>query len=492
VRELLSRIDCPMLVIHGNEDAVRPWESGARLAELAGGELTVLEGSGHFPHTRDPVKVNLLLRDFVVPPKPPARWVRGKSRRKRALYISSPIGLGHAQRDAAIADELRKLHPDLEIDWLAQHPVTAVLEARGERIHPASAFLANESRHIESESAEHDLHCFQAIRRMDEILLANFMVFHDLVRDEQYDLWIGDEAWELDYYLHENPEQKRTPYVWLTDFVGWLPMPDGGDHEAFLTGDYNEEMIEHIARFPRVRDQAVFVGNPDDIVPERFASHLPWIREWTEQHYSFAGYVTGFDPADVADRAALRAELGYRHDEQVCIVTVGGSGVGGDLLRRVIAAFPDAKERVPALRMIVVAGPRIDPATLPAHDGLEIRAYVHDLYRHLAACDLAVVQGGLTTSMELTANRRPFLYFPLRHHFEQNLHVRHRLDRYHAGHRMDYDHETPETIATAIANTIGQPVDYQPVEGDGAARAAALIAPLLEEGKPRLRRASAR
>ena len=83
---------------------------------------------------------------------------------------------------------------------------------------------------------------------------------------------------------------------------------------------------------------------------------------------------------------------------------------------------------MPALRMIVVAGPRIDPATLPAHEGLEVRAYVHQLYRHLAACDLAVVQGGLTTSMELTANRRPFLYFPLRHHFEQNFHVRHRLD----------------------------------------------------------------
>ena len=284
--------------------------------------------------------MNLLLRDFIAPAPPPRRWVRGRSRARRALYISSPIGLGHAQRDVAIADELRKLHPDLEIDWLAQHPVTAVLESRGERIHPASAFLANESHHVESESAEHDLHCFQAIRRMDEILLSNFMVFHDLVSDEQYDLWIGDEAWELDYYLHENPEQKRAPYVWLTDFVGWLPMADGGDHEAFLTGDYNEEMIEHIARFPRVRDQAVFVGNPDDIVPERFASHLPWIREWTEQHFAFAGYVTGFDPEEFADRAALRAELGYGEDEQVCIVTVGGSGVGGDLLRRVIDAFP--------------------------------------------------------------------------------------------------------------------------------------------------------
>ncbi len=97
--------------------------------------------------------------------------------------------------------------PDLQIDLArAQDPVTRVLAGEGERIHPASAHLANESGHIESESAEHDLHCFQAWRRMDEILVANFMVFHDLVEAEQYDLWIGDEAWEMDYYLHENPE----------------------------------------------------------------------------------------------------------------------------------------------------------------------------------------------------------------------------------------------------------------------------------------------
>jgi predicted glycosyltransferase len=438
-----------------------------------------MQGSGHGPHARDPVKVNQLLREFILPRRTPPRWVRGRRRGRRALYISSPIGLGHAQRDAAIADELRKLHPDLEIDWLAQHPVTAVLEARGEQIHPASAHLANESRHIESESAEHDLHCFQAIRRMDEILLANFMVFHDLVREDAYDVWIGDEAWEVDYYLHENPEEKRAAYVWLTDFVGWLPMEDGGQREAFLTADYNAEMIEHIARFPRVRDRAVFVGDADDVVPAAFGPELPLIRDWTERHYDFAGYVTGFDPAAFADRERLRAELGYGPDEQVCVVTVGGSGVGGDLLRRVIEAFPAAKALVPALRMIVVAGPRIDPATLPSAPGLELRAYVHDLSRHLAACDLAVVQGGLTTSMELTANRRSFLYFPLRHHFEQNFHVRHRLERHGAGRRMDFETATADVIAAAIAEEIGREVDYVPVESRGAARAAALIGELL-------------
>ena len=130
-------------------------------------------------------------------------------------------------RDAAIADELRKLHPDLEIDWLAQHPVTAVLEERGERIHPLSAELASESAHITAESFDHDLNAFQAIRRMDEILVANFMVFHDAVEDGEYDLVIGDEAWDVDHFLHENPELKRTAFAWMTDFVGWLPMPVG-------------------------------------------------------------------------------------------------------------------------------------------------------------------------------------------------------------------------------------------------------------------------
>jgi predicted glycosyltransferase len=256
-------------------------------------------------------------------------------------------------------------------------------------------------------------------------------------------------------------------------------MADGGEQEAFLTADYNAEMIEHIARYPRLRDRAIFVGDPDDIVPDSFGAGLPRIRDWTEQHYEFAGYVTGFDPAEFADRERIRAELGFRPDERVCIVTVGGSGVGADLLRRVIAAFPEAKRRVPELRMIVVAGPRIDPASLPAHDGLEVRAYVHDLYRVLAACDLAVVQGGLTTSMELTANGRPFLYFPLAHHFEQNFHVRYRLERHRAGRAMDFATDGPEEIAAAIADEIGREVDYRPVDAGGAARAAASIGELL-------------
>jgi hypothetical protein len=64
-----------------------------------------------------------------------------------------------------------------------------------------------------------------------------------------------------------------------------------------------------------VRDRSIFVGNPEDIVAERLGPDLPGVRDWTERHFDFAGYITSFEP--VADREALRAELGYGSDERV-------------------------------------------------------------------------------------------------------------------------------------------------------------------------------
>ncbi|HKW59889.1 MAG TPA: alpha/beta fold hydrolase, partial [Candidatus Dormibacteraeota bacterium] len=445
--ELARAVKCPVLVIHGDDDEIVLHDNGAALAELTGGRLLTMEGSGHGPHLRDPVSVNLALADFLLPqPHQPGRR-RALRRPRRALYVSSPIGLGHARRDVAIAQELRKQVPGLEIEWLAQDPVTRVLEAHRESVHPFSRHLALESEHIQRESDGHRLHVFEAWRRMDEILLSNFMVFLQAVRERDYDLWIGDEAWEVDYYLHENPELKSAAYVWLTDFVGWLPMPRLGERDAFLTADYNEEMIEQVERFPRVRDRAIFIGRPEDIVPDRFGPALPLIRDWTERHYDFSGgYILGLESGALGERRELREKLGYRDDEVVCIASVGGSGVGVGLLARVIRAFPAIKGRIPNLRMIAVAGPRIDPGALPTVDGVEVRSFVPDLNLHLAACDVAFTQGGLSTTMELVAARTPFLYFPLIDHCEQSFHVRHRLERYHAGRCMDFDDASPEIL----------------------------------------------
>ena len=287
---------------------------------------------------------------------------------------------------------------------------------------------------------------------MDEILLANFMTFHDVLEAEPYDLVVGDEAWDIDYYLHENPEAKRAAFAWLTDFVGWIPMDHkAGSREARLTADYNAEMIEQIARFPRVRDASLFVGGPGDVVDVALRSRVA--EDPPVDGSSLR--VPRLHPA-LRSRRLRRPRggaqpSGFTPDDKVVFAAVGGTAVGHHLLRRVVDAWPHARRLVPELRLIVVTGPRIDPASLPQAPGLEYRRFVPDLYAQLAGCDLAVVQGGLSTCMELTALKRPFIYFPLAHHFEQNVHVPHRLARYGAGVRMEYDRTDPKALAHAIA-----------------------------------------
>jgi pimeloyl-ACP methyl ester carboxylesterase/predicted glycosyltransferase len=481
--EICRSIQCPVLVIHGTEDRCQMPSRGVEVAELTNGELILMEGAGHLLPGREPVAINRHITSFVNSigdqPMNSRTWTRGRSRARKALYVSSPIGLGHARRDLAIATELKVMQPDLQVDWLAQSPVTDVLKAAGETIHPASRFLASESEHWASEATGHELNAFQALRRMDEILVANFMVFQEVVEDGSYDVVVADEAWDIDHFWHENPELKRGAHVWMTDFVGFVPMADGGEREAYLTADYNAEMIEHVARFPRIRDRSVFVGTPDDVISESFGPGLPDIRDWTTEHFAFSGYITGFDPPTEDEAKEMRANLGFGEDERVCLVTVGGSGVGRALLEKVIAAFPYAAKAIPDLRMIVVAGPRIAPASLEVPDGVEVVGYVDQLHRQLSICDLAVVQGGLTTTMELTAARRPFLYFPLRNHFEQSVHVRHRLERHRAGRCLEFADNDPEQIAEVMADEIDRTIDYLPVETDGARRAASLIAELI-------------
>ena len=484
MEELAARVRCPVHVVHGTDDRIRHSAVGEELARLTGGTLTLVEGAGHGLPAREPVRINTMIREFVEsvtaagPPR--EQSAPATRRRKRVLYLSSPIGLGHARRDLAIANELRRARCDLDISWLAQDPVTRILDAAGERVHPAAHYLLGESRHVEAEAGEHDLHAFEAIRRMDEILVANFMLFGEIVRDETPDLVVADEAWEVDYFLHENPELKRFPFAWLTDFVGWLPMPDGGAREAALAADYNAEMIEHRARFPHLRDLSVFVGDPDDVVSEKFGPGLPDIREWTEQNFRFCGYVTDRMPASAPERAAVRRRLGLGPDDRLCVVTVGGTAVGESLLHKVLDAAAIALQREPTLRFLMVTGPRIDPSAMPRRPGVQVYGFVPDLTDYLAACDLAVVQGGLSTCMELTAAGTPFIYVPLEHHFEQNIHVRHRLDRYGAGRAMRYaDACDPDRLAAAIAEELGSQTHFRPVETGGAARAAAMLAELM-------------
>jgi pimeloyl-ACP methyl ester carboxylesterase len=65
VVDLCHRVRAPVLAIHGSNDHISPMSRGAEVARLTGGELLVIDGGGHGPQSRDPVKVNLVIREFA-------------------------------------------------------------------------------------------------------------------------------------------------------------------------------------------------------------------------------------------------------------------------------------------------------------------------------------------------------------------------------------------------------------------------------------------
>ena len=138
------------------------------------------------------------------------------------------------------------------------------------------------------------------------------------------------------------------------------------------------------------------------------------------------------------------------------------------------------KQQVPELRMVLVAGPRLPRDAFPAHRGLEVVPYVHNLFEHLACSDLALVQGGLSTCMELVATRRPFLSFPLERHFEQCIHVHEPAAQLLRRLRRAIQGALPGELADRALKAMHAPVNYKPVETDGAARAARQILAVME------------
>ena len=462
VPPLLPEIRCPTLIVHGSDDGVIPL-SVRRARARRDPRRTARRDRGCRAHPERP-------RPGEGQPAPARLPRRGRAATRAAARARATPPAARALRLEPDRPRPRAARPgDREraprgcartsrSSWLAQHPVTAVLEAAGETVHPASRQMANESAHIESEMGEHDLHVFQAWREMDEILLANFMLFHDVVRDDHYDLWLGDESWELDYYLHENPELKTAPYAFMTDFVGWLPIDDApGLARGLRRGRLQRR--EHPAR--RALSVRARRGGLRRLEGRRRAARTsgPSCRSCRTGSSAISRSPatscpstrpTSPTPSGSASSSATTPR--GRSSWRASAARASASTCCGASRRRSASSAKD----VPEARLLLVCGPRIDPAAIEPVEGMTAVGYVHDLFRTLACCDLAVVQGGLTTTMELVANRRPFISIPLRNHFEQNHHVVHRLRQYGAPEptplrRGDARHGSPRRCSSASA-----------------------------------------
>ena len=395
---------------------------------------------------------------------------------KSILFVSVQGGMGHVTRDLAIVQELRRLTPEIKVSWLAHAQAALFLEQAGEKILPEC-----------EQVADYNLVGVQIIRdfRFDLVKYAklsdgpkrrNARLIEKIQQKYHFDLIVGDEIYGVMIALAKGEIHFDCPLIMMVDFLRYQSLSKNPVMRvvAYFKNRLLMESVEKTA----LQIRHFFVGEWEDIPNRRFDWFLPHCREFAIKYYQVLGHIVRFHPEDYHNKARVRARLGYG-PEPLVICATGGTVAGKELLELCGRAYPLLKREIPDLRMVFVCGELygLEPPKLPP--GAELHPFLPDIYEHYAACDLAVVVGGGTTTIELTALQTPFLFFPLENQFDQQIFISRRIQRHGAGVRMEYRSTTPELLAQAIKENIGRKVQTDSIPFDGAKKAAEAIVAML-------------
>ena len=246
---------------------------------------------------------------------------------------------------------------------------------------------------------------------------------------------------------------------------------------AYMT---NRLWLKFLKSKPPLADKSFFIGELEDVPDRSFGLMLPNRRKIAEERVTFVGYIVPEDIDRYKDKLVARQLLGYG-DEPLVVCSIGGTSAGKELLDLCVRTYPLIKSRLSNVRMILVCGPRLSTEAINAPQGVDVLGYVPNLYRHMGAADLCIVSGGGTITLELTALEKPFLYFPLEQHFEQEVSVAGRCQRHRAGIKMVCSKTSPELLAETVFSNIDRGVDYAKIPIDGSKEMAKRINELLQE-----------
>jgi UDP-N-acetylglucosamine:LPS N-acetylglucosamine transferase len=396
---------------------------------------------------------------------------------KKILFVSWQGGMGHITRDVAIVKELRRQNPQIDVSWIAHPLASKVLVQAGEAILLESRLSADYNQAVLQTIAGFRLNIMKYVRVTGKARARNVDLFRQVITKYHFDLVIGDESYELTQALAQNEVDLKCRMIMIEDFVGFEAMTDNPLEKFGIYVRNRRAAIRPVLLISRVHH--FFVGELEDIFDKRFGFGLPNRRDIARKYYQFLGYVIRFDPAEYADKAKIRAKLGYGQGP-LLICATGGTSAGKELLELCGKAYTILKRDIPDLRMVAVCGELFGtkPPDLPP--GVELHNFIPDIYKHYAACDMAVVVGGGTTTVELTALRRPFVFFPLENQFDQQLYIADRLARQGAGVKMRFYETTPKSLADIIRKNIGKEATWPPIRTDGAEKAAKLINQVLD------------
>lgn len=378
------------------------------------------------------------------------------------LIMTSVVGGGHVFRDLAIAQELKKILPS----------GYGIIFASGGN---AYEMLQEEGVHVEKISAmDFPVHLGTAnfFKFYLGMLWSEFFQILDLrrlINKHRPSLVVLDEY----FFLTDYCRWRGIPAVFICDFVG-IP------HCSFFSNPLRSlmEIVFDVALthwLSRRAHRWIFTGDIDHVPREDWRIRARNVGIVTVEPITKLQYT----PPPTRDEA--RKKLGFDEHDRVVIVTVGCAGAGEYLLKAANEAAPLLINKVQGFRMELICGKGIDsgPLRRTANPGVHVHDYVQNLQEFIAASDAAVVQSGLTSTIECLMIGVPMVVIPLADHWEQANTARYVSEKFGIKN-FAADQLTAEVFADATLGILDQPGRRNsPFRGNGHIAAAQAIAEVL-------------
>ncbi len=298
------------------------------------------------------------------------------NRMKNLLFFTSPIGLGHAVRDVAIASRLTK-HAD----------ITFVTGEGAARLISDYGFKVKDLyKHEGFEVDEHGelKHTFRWLMSYWSYYKKCKAIAKSVIGESKPELIVSDE----DFASIAVAQELRIPNVIITDIL----------QTNFTKGSLSsaiEKKMNNTMRQMMANSNLVIIPSSGD----------------DRDNMAYIGSIV----RDIdSDRQELRKRFGF--NKKTILVNVGGTDSGRFLVNKAVESFSKIKDVVDA-EMVVVFGPSLKMEL--KQEGVRYIGYTRNLHEMVYACDLLVSLAGRSTIDEALAYGTPAIFIPIKKHFEQ-------------------------------------------------------------------------
>ena len=370
---------------------------------------------------------------------------------QKVLFFTSPIGLGHATRDIAIAEKLKHIVKD-EILFISGGAAYDLISKEGFQalnLYRPPPFTVDSGKLRNS---------FVWLMRYIIYYKRSKKIAEEVIRKDvrKYPLIVSDEDF-ASISVSQNTILSKS--ILIYDMVE--PTASGhGITSNYYNNNFENNVGEthfasgflHIFEKKMNRSMRNLINKCDKVIIPDFGDN--------SANLVFVGPIV----REVkSDRKSLRNNLGFTR--KTILVCAGGTDAGRHLIQKSLEAYRNLKKRLD-VNLVLVPGPNLE---LNDSDDFYNLGFVDNLHEYIYASDLVISLAGRSTIDESTVYGTPGIFIPIKNHFEQEQNAI----------RLGYKYEDISKLESLIEEKLGMNHQNPILDSRGAEVTAKIISELL-------------